>query len=85
MAIGDPRPRAASAMMGLMGCISSTSPRGAPILIANTGLGYRVWLKDGLEGRTPSGTVFCPPATGLTSRPDIDSTIHAYMGGIYGV
>lgn len=83
----DPRPRATAAMLAAMGCISSTTPTAGtrPMLIANTGLNYRVWLKDGLESRTlGSGVKPGLPIVGLASCPR-ESNVRAYMGGDYGI
>jgi hypothetical protein len=55
------------------------------MLIANTGLNYRVWLKDGLESRTlGSGVKPGLPIVGLASCPR-ESNVRAYMGGDYGI
>jgi len=77
----DGRPRATGAYMAAIGCISSVSPRGAPMLIANTGLGYRVWLPDGLTSRSAPGLVSGPPPIPRGSDPDIDGTVQAMVLG----
>jgi hypothetical protein len=51
------------------------------MMIANTGLGYRVWLKDGLESRSSPGIVACPPPIPRGSDPDIDGTVQAMILG----
>jgi hypothetical protein len=82
----DPRPRATAAMLAAMGCVSSSNPEGTrPMLIANTGLNYRVWIKDGLESRTlGSGVKAGLPIVGLASCPR-ESSVRAYQGGDYGI
>ena len=77
----DGRPRATGPLMAAIGCISSTSPRGAPMMIANTGLGYRVWIVDGLTSRSTPGIVSGPPPIPRGSDPDIDGTIQAMILG----
>ena len=74
-------------MLAAMGCISSTTPTAGvrPMLIANTGLNYRVWIKDGLESRTlGSGVKAGLPIVGLASCPR-ESSVRAYQGGDYGI
>jgi hypothetical protein len=74
-------------MLAAMGCISSVTPMGGtrPILIANTGLNYRVWIKDGLESRTAGAGIKAGlPIVGLASCPR-ESSVRAYMGGDYGI
>lgn len=66
-----PRPRATPAMMAAMGAISSTTPTAGtrPMLIVNTGLAYRVWLKTGLGSRTPAPNVELPQTQTVASEP----------------
>lgn len=82
------RPRATAAMLAAMGCISSTTVMGGggarPMLIANTGLNYRVWLKDGLESRTFGVSVCLPPLTIVASCPR-ESNVRAFLGGDFGI
>lgn len=81
------RPRATAAMLAAMGCISSTTVTGGgarPMLIANTGLNYRVWLKDGLESRTLGVGVLLPPPTIVASCPR-ESNVRAFLGGDFGI
>lgn len=83
----DPRPRATAPMLAAMGCISSVTPTAGtrPMLIANTGLNYRVWLKDGLESRTiGAGVRGGLPIVPLASCPR-ESNVRAYLGGDYGI
>ena len=81
------RPKATAAMLALMGCISSSTPTAGtrPMLIANTSLAYRVWLRDGLESRT-SGAAVQPmlPIVPIASCPR-ESNVRAFLGGIYGI
>lgn len=83
----DNRPRATSAMMAAMGCISSTTPTAGlrPMLIANTSLAYRVWLKDGLESRTVGAAVRPNLAPILRASMPVDGSVRAFLGGIYGI
>jgi hypothetical protein len=80
------RPRASAAMLAAMGCISSVTPTAGarPMLIANTGLNYRVWLRDGLESRTLGAGVRLVPPTIVASCPR-ESNVRAFQGGIYGI
>jgi len=72
--------------MAAIGCVSSVSPRGAPMLIANTSLGYRAWIKDGLGSRSTPGCVTLPPPTPRGSYVNIDGQVRAFvLGGIYGI
>jgi len=83
----DPRPRATPAMLAAMGCISSTTPTAGtrPMLIANTSLAYRVWIKDGLESRTAgAGVRGGLPIVGVATCPR-ESLVRAYLGGDYGI
>lgn len=81
------RPKATAAMLSVMGCISSTTPTAGtrPMLIANTGLNYRVWLRDGLESRTFGAAVRpdLPPILRASMPPD--GSVRAFLGGIYGI
>jgi len=76
------RPRATSAMMAAMGAISSTTPTAGtrPMLIVNTSLAYRVWLKDGLESRTPAPNVELPALQTVASEPK-ESRVRAMIYG----
>lgn len=69
-------------MMAAMGAISSTTPTAGsrPMMIVNTGLAYRVWLKDGLESRTPTPTVFLPQIQWVASEPK-ESHMGAMING----
>jgi hypothetical protein len=80
--IGDPRPKATSAMMAAMGAISSTTPTAGtrPMLIVNTSLAYRVWLKDGLESRTATPNVELPALQTVASEPK-ESRVRALILG----
>jgi hypothetical protein len=82
----DGRPRASAAMLAAMGCISSVTPTAGtrPMLIANTGLNYRVWLRDGLESRTFGAAPRLVPPTIVASCPR-ESNVRAFLGGIYGI
>lgn len=82
------RPKATAAMLSVMGCISSSTVGagpGRPLLIANTGLNYRVWLRDGLESRTFGAAVRpdLPPV--LRASMPADGSVRAFLGGIYGI
>jgi hypothetical protein len=81
------RPKATAAMLSVMGCISSHTPTAGvrPMMIANTGLNYRVWLRDGLESRT-SGAGVRPglPLVPVASCPR-EGQVRAFLGGIYGI
>ena len=84
----DGRPRATAAMLAAMGCVSSSTPTAGvrPMLIASTGLNYRVWLRDGLESRT-FGAAVRPslPVVPIASSP-CDGTIRApVLGGAWGI
>lgn len=85
---GDPRPRATAALLAAMGCISSSTPTAGvrPMLIANTGLNYRVWLKDGLESRTFGARVQPGlPVVPIASYPQ-DGIVRApVLGGGWGI
>jgi hypothetical protein len=73
-------------MLAAMGCVSSATPDGRrPMLIASTGLNYRVWLRDGLESRT-LGAAVRPnlPVVPAASWP-CDGQVRAFLGGIYGI
>ena len=76
------RPRATSAMMAAMGALSSTTPTAGtrPMLIVNTSLAYRVWLKDGLESRTSPPAVLLPPTQTVASEPK-ESRLRALIYG----
>lgn len=76
------RPRATPAMMAAMGAISSTTPTAGsrPMMIVTTSLAYRVWLKDGLESRTPTPTIFLPQIQTVASEPK-ESCVRAMIHG----
>jgi hypothetical protein len=81
------RPKATAAMLSVMGCISSSTPTAGtrPMLIANTGLNYRVWLRDGLESRTLGACVRPElPIVPRASFPQL-GVVRAFQGGIYGI
>jgi hypothetical protein len=82
------RPKATAAMLAVMGCISSSTPTAGtrPMLIANTGLNYRVWLRDGLESRT-FGACARPglPIVPVASCPQESVVRATILGGIYGI
>lgn len=82
------RPKATAAMLAAMGCISSTTVAagpGRPMLIASTGLNYRVWLRDGLESRTLGARVWPELQPILRASMPADGSVRAFMGGIYGI
>lgn len=84
----DNRPRATAAMLAAMGCISSSTVGagpGRPMLIANTSLAYRVWLRDGLESRTLGVAVRPNLEPILRASMPVDGTVRAFCGGIYGI
>lgn len=83
----DNRPRATAAMLAAMGCISSSTPTAGvrPMLIANTSLAYRVWLRDGLESRTIGARVWPNLAPILRASMPADGSVRAFLGGIYGI
>ncbi len=77
-------------MLAAMGCVSSsTTPTGGgtprPVLIASTGLNYRVWIRDGLESRT-FGAAVQPslPVVPAASWP-CDGQVRAFLGGVFGI
>jgi hypothetical protein len=82
------RPKATAAMMAAMGCLSSSTPPNVgsprPMLIANTSLAYRVWLRDGLESRTLGVGPRLVPLTTVASCPR-EALVRAWMGGDFGV
>jgi len=74
-------------MLAAMGCVSSSTPTAGvrPMLIASTGLNYRVWIRDGLESRTFGARVQAPPVVSIASYPQ-DGVIRApILGGGWGI
>jgi hypothetical protein len=56
------------------------------MLIANTSLGYRSWLRDGLGSRSTPACITLPPPTPRASYVNIDGQVRAFvLGGIYGI